>query len=160
MPTIIVGNKSDLEHLRKVEKDEVLKIIDKNDYLHLECSAKEGTNCQQVFENLLKKIIDKEANRKHRRPDSRTKCSKCGKKCRGKCTRKSEKNKENEYICMCNIFWSYIICSAIIIFLSLLFYSYFSQMLLIFLKLLLLRWLKAAEHLAIVSLFLDTELVI
>ena len=59
MPIIIVGNKSDLEHQRKVDKEEVMKTIKGTDYLHLECSAKEGTNCQLVFENLLKSIITK-----------------------------------------------------------------------------------------------------
>ena len=54
---IIVGNKSDLEAERIVQKESLKKFCDDRHLTGLEASAKSGTNVKEIFENLTKMII-------------------------------------------------------------------------------------------------------
>ena len=54
---IIVGNKSDLEAERIVQKESLKKFCDDRHLTGLEASAKSGTNVKEIFENLTKMIV-------------------------------------------------------------------------------------------------------
>ena len=58
VPTILVGNKIDLE--RKVTRQEGLDYALKHNYLFMECSAKTGDSVDQMFEKLAVEIFKKE----------------------------------------------------------------------------------------------------
>ncbi|XP_070581211.1 ras-related protein Rap-2a-like [Ptychodera flava] len=51
---IVVGNKSDLEEERKVEKDDVESLTYQWDLEHIETSAKDNSNIERVFKEVLK----------------------------------------------------------------------------------------------------------
>lgn len=58
-PNVIIalaGNKADLENRRKVTKDEVESYVKENGILHLETSAKDGTNVKSLFVEIAKSL--------------------------------------------------------------------------------------------------------
>ena len=54
---IIVGNKSDLENERRIQKETVQKFCDERNIKGIEVSAKMGTKVSEAFETLAKLII-------------------------------------------------------------------------------------------------------
>ncbi len=60
VPTLLIGNKSDLE--RKVSRQEGLNYAIKHGFLFVECSAKTGENVDDMFEKLAIEIFKKEEN--------------------------------------------------------------------------------------------------
>lgn len=56
---MLVGNKSDLEDMRRVEFDEGQTLSKHSGYLFTEASAKEGVGVDICFQNLLKAMIKK-----------------------------------------------------------------------------------------------------
>ncbi len=60
VPTLLIGNKSDLE--RKVSRQEGLNYAIKHGFLFIECSAKTGENVDGMFEKLAIEIFKKEEN--------------------------------------------------------------------------------------------------
>ena len=56
--TIIVGNKLDLEEKRKVQFEWLEKFCKKQNTIGKETSAKDGTNVNEIFEELVKSIIE------------------------------------------------------------------------------------------------------
>ncbi len=50
---VLVGNKSDLKHLRAVSTDEAADFAQNNSLSFLETSALDSTNIEQAFENVL-----------------------------------------------------------------------------------------------------------
>ena len=54
---IIVGNKLDLEKMRKVEKDEGKELAEKYGYIFFETSAQSGKNIDKAFDSLTKNIL-------------------------------------------------------------------------------------------------------
>lgn len=58
-PNVIIalaGNKADLENRRKVTKEEVESYVQENGILHLETSAKDGTNVKSLFVEIAKSL--------------------------------------------------------------------------------------------------------
>lgn len=55
----LVGNKSDLEHLREVSTEVALEFAERNEMLFIETSALDGTNVLEALEELLKRAIPK-----------------------------------------------------------------------------------------------------
>mmetsp|Transcript_24917 Transcript_24917/g.21260 ORF Transcript_24917/g.21260 Transcript_24917/m.21260 type:complete len:107 (-) Transcript_24917:246-566(-) len=53
---MLVGNKSDLSHLRAVDTDEAKKFCEDNDLLFIETSALEATNVEKAFMEILEDI--------------------------------------------------------------------------------------------------------
>ncbi|KAI6040154.1 P-loop containing nucleoside triphosphate hydrolase protein [Pisolithus marmoratus] len=60
IPKMIVGNKSDQEHSRKVSTSDGESFATSNDALFREASAKTLMGVEEVFEDLVKKILDAE----------------------------------------------------------------------------------------------------
>jgi GTPase SAR1 family protein len=61
IPILLVGNKVDMEHNREVLQEEVIRFANQyNIYDVIEISAKEGNNCESVFEKLTMNFIKKE----------------------------------------------------------------------------------------------------
>ncbi|MES1901924.1 MAG: hypothetical protein MHPSP_000144 [Paramarteilia canceri] len=58
MPLLIIGNKSDLEHLRKVETNAGKNLASKYDAGFMEVSAKTGENVNEAFMAILEKTIE------------------------------------------------------------------------------------------------------
>lgn len=58
-PLLLVGNKSDLTQLIKVTEKEAKKYAKKNKMEIIITSAKEGTNVEEAFIELMKTIVDK-----------------------------------------------------------------------------------------------------
>ncbi|MGQ4873029.1 MAG: Rab family GTPase [Promethearchaeia archaeon] len=58
-PLILIGNKSDLKDLIKVEQKEAEKYAEKHNMDLVITSAKTGENVEQSFETLAKKILDR-----------------------------------------------------------------------------------------------------
>ncbi|KAH0835584.1 ras-domain-containing protein [Lanmaoa asiatica] len=58
VPKIIVGNKLDKEHSRQVPTDEAAVFAARQDALFLEASAKTAVGVREVFEDLVKKILE------------------------------------------------------------------------------------------------------
>ena len=58
---VVVGNKSDLVELRKVDADEIKRYIEKNNFFYLETSALENSDqhIQKVFEHIAKTLSEK-----------------------------------------------------------------------------------------------------
>ncbi|KAF5396187.1 GTP-binding protein yptV4 [Paragonimus heterotremus] len=52
----LIGNKADLEEQRDVSYEEAKQLADENDLIFLECSAKSGTNVDDVFIETARKI--------------------------------------------------------------------------------------------------------
>ena len=50
---MLVGNKSDLRHLRAVPTDEAKAFAEKNSLSFIETSALDSTNVEQAFQNIL-----------------------------------------------------------------------------------------------------------
>ena len=59
---ILVGNKCDLENLRKVRKEEGNEIANKYGIKYIETSAKETTNIDDLFESTAKHLLSKQVN--------------------------------------------------------------------------------------------------
>eukprot|EP01091_Cochliopodium_minus_P001956 TRINITY_DN118_c1_g1_i1.p1 TRINITY_DN118_c1_g1~~TRINITY_DN118_c1_g1_i1.p1 ORF type:complete len:195 (-),score=40.82 TRINITY_DN118_c1_g1_i1:63-647(-) len=57
VPRIIIGNKSDKESERKVTKEEAEKYCSENGIPYMECSAKTGSNIEEMFEKLAKEVV-------------------------------------------------------------------------------------------------------
>ncbi|TIA94374.1 hypothetical protein E3P92_00037 [Wallemia ichthyophaga] len=55
---IIVGNKTDLDHHRKVSTDEAKSLAENYNAMFVECSAKLSTGVNDLFHDLVQKIID------------------------------------------------------------------------------------------------------
>ena len=55
----LAGNKIDLDSERQVEKSIVDDYISKNKIFHIETSAKTGTNVQELFENIARRLPKK-----------------------------------------------------------------------------------------------------
>jgi len=53
----IVGNKTDLEHLRTVSSAEAEAYAEEHNCLYIETSARDGTNVNRAFDMLLEKIF-------------------------------------------------------------------------------------------------------
>ena len=57
---VLVGNKLDLEHKRKVTKSEALIFTEQNSIYHCEVSAKSGQNIDKLFEIVAKNLPEKQ----------------------------------------------------------------------------------------------------
>ena len=53
---MLVGNKSDLRHLRAVPTDEAKAFAEKNNLSFIETSALDSTNVETAFQNILTEI--------------------------------------------------------------------------------------------------------
>eukprot|EP01147_Barroeca_monosierra_P007508 gene7508-563_t len=53
---MLVGNKSDLKHLRAVPKEEATKFAEENDLSFIETSALDASNVEDAFKNILTSI--------------------------------------------------------------------------------------------------------
>eukprot|EP00043_Microstomoeca_roanoka_P000711 m.28685 g.28685 ORF g.28685 m.28685 type:complete len:211 (-) comp10467_c0_seq1:112-744(-) len=53
---MLVGNKSDLKHLRAVPKEEATKFAEEHDLSFIETSALDSTNVEEAFKNILTSI--------------------------------------------------------------------------------------------------------
>ena len=53
---MLVGNKSDLKHLRTVQTEEAIEFAKQNNLAFIETSANEGTNVETSFHNILTEI--------------------------------------------------------------------------------------------------------
>ena len=53
---MLVGNKSDLRHLRAVPIDEANAFAEKNNLSFIETSALDSSNVEQAFQNILTEI--------------------------------------------------------------------------------------------------------
>ncbi|KAJ6245328.1 rab2a [Anaeramoeba flamelloides] len=58
MKMILIGNKSDLEHRRKVSKEVAQQFADENDMLYLETSAKTADNIEEAFYTCTRKVFE------------------------------------------------------------------------------------------------------
>ena len=62
VPIILVGNKIDDDKNRKIKKKEGVKFSKNNGLLFYECSAKSGKNVENIFNEIIKKINEKNPN--------------------------------------------------------------------------------------------------
>ncbi|XP_064387904.1 ras-related protein rab-11.1-like [Halichondria panicea] len=60
---ILVGNKSDLKHLRAVPTDEAQEFAKTNGYAFIETSALDATNVQMAFNNIIGEIFNQVAKK-------------------------------------------------------------------------------------------------
>lgn len=60
---MLVGNKSDLRHLRAVPTDEARSFAERNGLSFLETSALDSTNVEMAFHNILSEIYRSAAQR-------------------------------------------------------------------------------------------------
>jgi len=58
MVHMLVGNKSDLKHLRAVPTEEAAKFANDNNLSFIEASALDSNNVDEAFENVLKGLIN------------------------------------------------------------------------------------------------------
>jgi len=58
---MLVGNKSDLRHLREVPTDTAKEFSEKNNLLFIETSALDSSNVEQAFQNILTEIYHQSA---------------------------------------------------------------------------------------------------
>ncbi|KAM0687666.1 hypothetical protein COBT_001088 [Conglomerata obtusa] len=70
----LAGNKNDSEERHDVTYDEGKEVAEKNDMLFFETSALNGTNVEDAFNTLIKKIFDK--NRSIEKNELKKKCNK------------------------------------------------------------------------------------
>mmetsp|Transcript_35570 Transcript_35570/g.72481 ORF Transcript_35570/g.72481 Transcript_35570/m.72481 type:complete len:93 (-) Transcript_35570:158-436(-) len=61
---MLVGNKSDLKHLRTVQTEEAMQFAKDNNLAFIETSANEGSNVETAFHNILTEIYH-QLNRKN-----------------------------------------------------------------------------------------------
>lgn len=59
MPFILVGNKVDLEHLRRVSSNEASALASEWNCPYVETSAKTRQNVEQVYTQLMRKIRER-----------------------------------------------------------------------------------------------------
>ncbi len=60
MPVLMVGSKLDLEYKRAVSRDEAFELAKKNNLLgYIECSAKNGQNVQEIFQEIGRLMLKK-----------------------------------------------------------------------------------------------------
>jgi len=59
MPIILVGNKADLEHMREVSTLEGRELAKSFRALHIEASAKDRTNVEEIFINIVRNVREK-----------------------------------------------------------------------------------------------------
>ena len=71
-PTLLVGNKADLENERQVNYSEAKELADKWEIEYIETSAKTNFNCKEAFEMLAQKIVQKKGKNSGK---SRTCCN-------------------------------------------------------------------------------------
>ena len=71
-PTLLVGNKQDLENERQVNYSEAKEMADKWGIEYIETSAKTNFNCKEVFEMLAQEIVQKKGKNSGK---SRTCCN-------------------------------------------------------------------------------------
>ncbi|MBN1801075.1 MAG: GTP-binding protein [Candidatus Lokiarchaeota archaeon] len=65
MIVVAVGSKLDLAELRTIPKESGTELIDKYDLNGwIECSAKDGTNVERIFEELTQGLLEQESSRK------------------------------------------------------------------------------------------------
>ena len=78
-PIALVGNKVDCEDRREVTKEEGKKLAEEYNLHFFECSAKEGTNINEVFDVLVKEIMKnyKETGKKLVKEKTKNKKNKC-----------------------------------------------------------------------------------
>lgn len=72
LSVIIIGNKSDLKHLRMVEKKRGNQYAIDQDMLFMETSALDSTNVNEAFEELVKHVYDGVKKKEKERTSSRT----------------------------------------------------------------------------------------
>ena len=71
-PILLVGNKQDIDHKRKVNFNEAKSLANSWGFRYIETSAKTNFNCKEVFEILLKTIV---AMKKNDRNGKKNKCN-------------------------------------------------------------------------------------
>ena len=65
IPRVLVGNKSDLNNMREVPEEQIMKLAKNLKCPYIECSAKEGgPEIEKIFYKLLKEV-EKEINDKY-----------------------------------------------------------------------------------------------
>lgn len=69
---MLVGNKSDLKHLRTVQTEEAMQFAKDNNLAFIETSANEGSNVETAFHNILTEIYH-QLNRKALSAEAETK---------------------------------------------------------------------------------------
>lgn len=67
---ILSGNKCDLEHQRKVSKEEGKELASKYGIQYIETSAKETTNIEELFFNTTETFLNKQISGKFQNPPS------------------------------------------------------------------------------------------
>lgn len=72
LSVIIIGNKSDLKHLRMVETKRGHQYAIDQDMLFMETSALDSTNVNEAFEELVKHVYDGLKKKEKERTSSRT----------------------------------------------------------------------------------------
>ena len=75
IPFVLVGNKVDLEHLRKVHKNEAEKKASSWNCPYIEASAKTRFNVEEIYNTILRLIVDHKA--KHSDGSKSKKKGKC-----------------------------------------------------------------------------------
>ncbi|MHA2129042.1 MAG: Rab family GTPase [Promethearchaeota archaeon] len=61
-PLLLIGNKSDLENIRKISDAEAIQYAKNNNMELVIASAKTGQNVEEAFINLTKRILDEISN--------------------------------------------------------------------------------------------------
>lgn len=60
MPVLMVGSKLDLEYKRAVSREDAFELAKKNNLFgYIECSAKEGQNVEEIFEEIARLMMMK-----------------------------------------------------------------------------------------------------
>lgn len=67
---MLVGNKSDLKHLRTVEKDAAEEFAAENNMMFIETSALESTNVERAFKEVIHRLHQKMIAERKSYPDS------------------------------------------------------------------------------------------
>lgn len=75
MPFILVGNKVDLEHLRKVSPSAARALADEWNCKYIETSAKTRQNVDEVYTELMRQIRDRKA--KQQKIEGKSSSGKC-----------------------------------------------------------------------------------
>ncbi|CAJ0636583.1 247_t:CDS:2 [Entrophospora sp. SA101] len=75
VPFILIGNKEDLDQIRKVSKEEAIAKANEWGCAYYETSAKTRLNVEEVYNELMRKIkARKDAQKERERNDKRSKC--------------------------------------------------------------------------------------